>query len=257
AGGLGYVGSSIKGMEAFARSTTYGAMKGVASDIGVSAAMGRPVTPEGIFSSLAGGFLDGAFPQFRGVAGKGFGNGLANLGLDLGISSLRGGARGALSSAIQGGDVGEGFMNGMEGGFISSAITNAYFGRPKLLTEFEDRKVRVLMYRMARGREREGNIPAMRIGIYKPTFRSGGLHYLLTNSPGFAMGNSLMSMDDNAETATHEMTHYYQQMHQGWARYFGRALYEQWWLWTIRGIYPYHEEGTNEYNAERNQFRYR
>ncbi|MFM8744013.1 MAG: RHS repeat domain-containing protein, partial [Cytophagales bacterium] len=171
AGGLGYVGSSIKGMEAFARSTTYGAMKGVASDIGVSAAMGRPVTPEGIFSSLAGGFLDGAFPQFRGVAGKGFGNGLANLGLDLGISSLRGGARGALSSAIQGGDVGEGFMNGMEGGFISSAITNAYFGRPKLLTEFEDRKVRVLMYRMARGREREGNIPAMRIGIYKPTFR--------------------------------------------------------------------------------------
>ncbi|UXE67666.1 MAG: hypothetical protein KA713_03430 [Chryseotalea sp. WA131a] len=33
AGGLGYVGSSIKGMEAFARSTTYGAMKGVATHL--------------------------------------------------------------------------------------------------------------------------------------------------------------------------------------------------------------------------------
>lgn len=71
------------------------------------------------------------------------------------------------------------------------------------------------------------------------------------------MGNSIMTMDDDAKTSTHEMTHYYQQMIQGWARYFGRGLYEQWWLATIRGKYPYGIEGTNEYNAEENQFRYR
>jgi RHS repeat-associated protein len=247
AGGLGFAGSSIKGMESFARSSTYGAMKGVASDIGISAAMGNPVTFEGIASSLAGGFLDGAIPQFRGVKASNF----VNLGLDLGISSLRGGARGALSSALQGGDIGQGFMNGAEGGLIGSAITNAYFGVPKLLTSDEKNEVNVVMNRMRDGKEVEGKIPAMNIGIYLPTFRSGGLHkYLSGGSEGFAMGNSLMSMHGSAEISTHEFTHYYQQMHQGWAIYFGKGLYEQWFT-----RYPYETKGTNEYNAQQNQLK--
>ncbi len=61
-----------------------------------------------------------------------------------------------------------------------------------------------------------------------PTFRSGGLHYLLVQSTGITLGNSIMSLndDDAVETSTRELTHYYQQIHQGWARYFGRSLYE-------------------------------
>ena len=49
------------------------------------------------------------------------------------------------------------------------------------------------------------------------------------------MGNSIMTMDDDAETSTHEMTHYYQQMIQGWARYFGGG-YMNSGGWLLLGV---------------------
>lgn len=94
---------------------------------------------------LAIGLLVGSGLQFRGIAGAGFGNGLANLGLDLGFSSLRGRARGAISNGLMGDNVRDGFRNGAEGGLIQSAITNACYGRPRLLGEKEKEGVKKLI----------------------------------------------------------------------------------------------------------------
>lgn len=56
---------------------------------------------------------------------------------------------------------------------------------------------------------------------------------------------------EGQKTWIHEAFHYYQQVRDSWMHQSWRGLYEQWWLDTIKKIYPYDTKGTNEYEADK------
>lgn len=95
-GGFSLLGQSIG---AVGQSIAFGIMQNVASQAAVNIAFGNRITLGSVLGSAAGGALDGAIPQFKGISFKkySFGAAVANAGAELAINTGRGALIGVFS----------------------------------------------------------------------------------------------------------------------------------------------------------------
>ncbi|WP_392438118.1 hypothetical protein ACF3N7_10130 (plasmid) [Cruoricaptor ignavus] len=87
-------------------------------------------------------------------------------------------------------------------------------------------------------------------------WRTGGVYNLLIPNAAVTWGNNVSTTNkyDSADLLGHEFGHIIQVQQQGWANFQARGIWEQIFVYMIRGIDPYttKREGRqyNEYDAE-------
>ncbi|HEX7755847.1 MAG TPA: FG-GAP-like repeat-containing protein [Niabella sp.] len=236
-GALGLLGQSIG---AIGQSMAYSIVKNVATQVGTNLALGNKVTVGTVLGAAAGGILDGAIPNFKGIRFQkyNFGAGVVNAVAELAITTARGGLVGGVGAEIGGGNFWQGAKAGAVGSFVGTTINLAVLG-PAIVPTGE---VREALKRMG---EDLGIKP---LGPYGPVYRAGGIWQRGLTEGKSAMINNQSGLDD-VKTWVHETYHFYQQLTQGWSVQFMKGVYEQWYMWPFQGIYPYTKPGTNEYGA--------
>ncbi len=260
-GGISSIGTSLFG--SVGNSIGYSLFTNAATNIATNLALGNKITTGSVLGSLIGGALDGAFPQFKGFettgGNYGFDDVVSNLAGDV-ISNVSrggfvGGISGGIGAAIDGTDVGEGFINGVKSGAIAafsrSVLVNGLMGttiRPsgKVVEDLR-------MMGITEGVD-------LLEGPGSPIYRAGGALGFFAS--GITVGRSLMIGDKSKETWVHESYHYVQQQTQSWSGQLGHGMYEQWIVAPIHGdpFYPYITDGHNynEFGAQyyQNHFHY-
>ena len=175
-GGFSLLGQSIGSVGQF---IAFGVMQNIATQTAVDAAFGNRITLGSVLGSAAGGALDGAIPQFKGISFKkyNFGAAVANAGAELAINTGRGALIGGFGSVVGGGSFEQGAKCGALGAFVRTGINIAILGPTIRPTG----NIKTALNKM--GTDLGINLT----GAYGPTYRAGGLW-----NRGLTVGRSAM-----------------------------------------------------------------
>jgi len=223
-GGIGQLGGPL------ATNIGYNIIGNGASYAATTAISGGDLTWGGLLGSVAGGIVGGTMPGFQGVKG----GALANIGAEIVDSTVKGAVTGAVSGGvgalIDGRSIGEGWVEGAKrgaiGGAVGAGLGIAVFGHTKTVSELSSRSQNAIKDLT----QKHG------IGKFQPVFRSGGLYSLFVRD-GITFGRNLLIHDGT--DPIHEYAHYIQQLYHGYGSFYGRAIAEQWYWRSIRGLEVY------------------
>lgn len=161
---------------------------------------------------------------------------------------MKGGARGAVAggigSVIDGKNVKDGILNGARngaiGGAAQSAAMIATFGATTKLSDSDAKYINDIQKK----NNFKGKYIVRKGGLYQ------GIQSLLNYKREVTWGNSIVAFNSaTPETYGHEYGHIYQFYTQGWAKFQGKGLVEQ-FLDFFGLASPYFTPGYNEYDAE-------
>jgi len=241
-GGFGHFATSLG---SFGQSLGYNTLSNTATFTASTLATGGELTAGTIAGSFAGGLVGGTIPGFSGVEGGWASNATAELAYSAVKGSVTGGLSGATAAAIDGQNIGQGYIQGTRSGAIGNTVSSAL-----LIASLEPARTPPphsqddldwIEDRMARG--------GLQAGRYKPVYRRGGIYSLFTDR-GVTWGRNLVVPDNEPITYRHEAIHYYQQIRDGFAGFQARSIWEIGWLEWIKGQKVYTTPGTQENQVE-------
>ncbi len=246
-GGISSIGGLVGNQFAF------GVLGQVSSYAATTAIQGNPITLNGLIGLGVSGAVNGAIPGFQGIeGGNALDNVISEMAYDSFTSGLSRGVGSGVEASLNGKDFwdgfGQGFASGMIGGGFQSLGKIALLGRANPPTH---EKTKQALANAEVDMDNQGKS----VGIYKPTFRTGGLYKELGpknvygRPRGIALGSSLLVGDVRQENYLHEMAHYYQMQQTGYGAFLGRGAYEQWIMQGLQGKNIYGTFGTQEYGA--------
>lgn len=232
-GGLGHIG----GLTSIGNSFGYNMLSNISNTIITNAIFGYDTEWSNILPIIGGAAVGSALPNFKGIKGSKFMNGLAEVGYNTLRGTATGLAAGTINAAIKQdpNQIWQGMLGGAIGGMSRSIIMNMLFGAP---------------YQV-------GNTYGVE-GLY----RSGGIADFidkLIDGAGITLGRNIHVRSDlNAnkleEAKYHENYHIQQQNQIGWANFYGRTLYE-YMRHGVNGMTSvYGVEGTLDYEATQYAF---
>ena len=232
-GGLGHIG----GLASIGNSFGYNMLSNISNTIITNAIFGYDTEWSNILPIIGGAAVGSALPNFKGIKGSKFMNGLAEVGYNTLRGTATGLAAGTINAAIKQdpNQIWQGMLGGAIGGMSRSIIMNMLFGAP---------------YQV-------GNTYGVE-GLY----RSGGIADFidkLIDGVGITLGRNIHVRSDlNAnkleEAKYHENYHIQQQNQIGWANFYGRTLYE-YMRHGVNGMTSvYGVEGTLDYEATQYAF---
>ncbi len=251
-GGLSCAGNTLfssaianGGKGAFWQSATFNALREVASQVGTSLVFGDGITLGTITGAVAGGIVGAKIPAWSGVKGGYLKNALTEIGYEAMKGGARGAVAGGIGSLIDGKNLRDGILygarNGAIGGAAQSAAMIATFGATTQLSEEDSKYIKAIQEK----NNFKGKYVVRKGGIYQ------GVQSLLKYKREVTWGNSIVAFNGTApETYGHEYGHIYQFYTQGWAKFQGKGLVEQ-FLDFLGLASPYFTPGYNEYNAEK------
>jgi hypothetical protein len=245
-GGLGALGT---GLGSFGQSLGYNVLSNVAGNVGANAAFGNPITAGLLVGSTIGGLIGGGIGGYNGVSGSSLKNIGAELSFSISKGAFTGAIGGTIGAIIDGGDIGQGFLNGAKYG----AIAHGTLAGINILT-MGPAYVPDKSY---------GDFPAG----YKPVYRKGTYlsRAIFGEGTGVALGRNLVThtLDENQiweiggrrinpilyneYLRAHETAHYMQQIKMGFDNFYARTLRE---YIKYGAISTYKIRGTLENNAE-------
>ncbi len=224
-GGLGHIG----GLASIGNSFGYNMLSNISNTMITNAIFGYDTEWSNILPIIGGAAVGSALPNFKGIKGSKFMNGLAEVGYNTLRGTATGLAAGTINAAIKQdpNQIWQGMLGGAIGGMSRSIIMNMLFGAP---------------YQV-------GNTYGVE-GLY----RSGGAADFidkLIKGAGITLGRNIhvrsdLDADMLEHTKYHENYHIQQQNQIGWANFYGRTLYE----YMKYGADVYNVEGTLEFDAD-------
>ena len=228
-GGLGHIG----GLISIGNSFGYNMLSNISNTIITNAIFGYDTEWSNILPIIGGAAVGSALPNFKGIKGSKFMNGLAEVGYNTLRGTATGLAAGTINAAIKQdpNQIWQGMLGGAIGGMSRSIIMNMLFGAP---------------YQV-------GNTYGVD-GLY----RSGGIADFidkLIKGAGITLGRNIhvrsdLDADMLEHTKYHENYHIQQQNQIGWANFYGRTLYE-YMRYGVNGMTSvYGVEGTLEFDAD-------
>lgn len=228
-GGLGHIG----GLASIGNSFGYNMLSNISNTMITNAIFGYDMEWSNILPIIGGAAVGSALPNFKGIKGSKFMNGLAEIGYNTLRGTATGLAAGTINAAIKQdpNQIWQGMLGGAIGGMSRSIIMNMLFGAP---------------YQV-------GNTYGVE-GLY----RSGGIADFidkLIEGAGITLGRNIHVQSDLDEyklehTKYHENYHIQQQNQIGWANFYGRTLYE-YMRYGVRGMTSvYYAVGTLEKAAD-------
>jgi RHS repeat-associated protein len=257
--GFAQGGAALFG-EQVAHSMGYQMASNIATQVGTSVAFGNRITVGSIIGAAIGGAIDGAIPQFQAIGHKGsysiidgVKNGIAELAYNTARGALVGGISGGLGAAFDGGDIGQGTIQGMRsgalGGAVRTALNLAVFG-PAIKPNGEAEKAIKVV-------EAVSGVKILS-GAAAPIYRVGGLMKIFAD--GQTVGRTLMVNGKTGKDESnirdiwlHETMHYLQQMKVGYGGQLAHGMWEQWVVAAFKGAtYPYTTPNYYEFDARFN-----
>ena len=228
-GGLGHIG----GLASIGNSFGYNMLSNISNTMITNAIFGYDTEWSNILPIIGGAAVGSALPNFKGIKGSKFMNGLAEIGYNTLRGTATGLAAGTINAAIKQdpNQIWQGMLGGAIGGMSRSIIMNMLFGAP---------------YQV-------GNTYGVE-GLY----RSGGIADFidkLIEGAGITLGRNIHVQSDLdahklEHTKYHENYHIQQQNQIGWANFYGRTLYE-YMRYGVRGMTSvYYAVGTLEKAAD-------
>lgn len=238
------------GTGAFWQSTTFNVLSNATSQVGASLALGDPITAGTIAGSVAGGFVGAKLPGWQAVKGGYFTNAVGELAFSGTRGLLTGAASGFTGGLIDGdSNLGQrtyrGAINGALGSISQTTALVATFGATRQLNSDQSQYIDAI--------QKKNNFK----GSYN--VRLGGLYQVLQPLWTFrrehrevTWGNNIVAFKDTSpDTFGHEYGHVYQFYTQGWAKFQGKGLKEQFNDSFGIGSNPYLTKNANENLAER------
>lgn len=227
-GGLGHIG----GLASIGNSFGYNMLSNISNTMITNAIFGYDTEWSNILPIIGGAAVGSALPNFKGIKGSKFMNGLAEIGYNTLRGTATGLSAGTINAAIKQdpNQIWQGMLGGAIGGMSRSIIMNMLFGAP---------------YQV-------GNTYGVE-GLY----RSGGIADFidkLIEGAGITLGRNIHVQSDLdahklEHTKYHENYHIQQQNQIGWANFYGRTLYE-YMRYGVRGMTSvYNAVGTLEHDA--------
>lgn len=228
-GGLGHIG----GLASIGNSFGYNMLSNISNTMITNAIFGYDTEWSNILPIIGGAAVGSALPNFKGIKGSKFMNGLAEIGYNTLRGTATGLAAGTINAAIKQdpNQIWQGMLGGAIGGMSRSIIMNMLFGAP---------------YQVENTYGVEG------------LYRSGGIADFidkLIEGAGITLGRNIHVRSDLdahklEHTKYHENYHIQQQNQIGWANFYGRTLYE-YMRYGVRGMTSvYYAVGTLEKAAD-------
>ena len=229
-GACGYIGTNWLG--SFGNTLGYNMISNVANTVTTNAIFKIDTNWINTLSIIPGSAIGTAIPSFKGVNGNKFLNSISEIGYNTMKGSITGLTSGGFNAIFQKDPnrIWQGLIGGAISGTSRSIAMNTIFGAP---------------YKTDKSYGTEG------------LYRGGGISDLLRLGAGLTLGKNMYvhSTIGGEGTRYHENYHVQQQNEMGWAKFYGKTLYEygKYGFGTQHDVYS--TKGTLEYQA--NQYEYK
>ena len=205
---------------AFAQTAGFSILNNTASTVAGTTILGGDITGGTVLGGVAGGIIGSSLPQFSGVkAGV-----LANIGAEIGYSSIRGGIIGAVGGGVAAAINGKNISLGIAHGAYAGAVGGGAIASLNIAT-------------MGPGIVPSGDLDIEDFGKNGPIFRRGS--FLTRRGAGGVFGRNIIvkeykrdyfgsvpRYDYNKFLYHHEAGHYKQEIQMGFAKQQGKAFFE-------------------------------